>query len=58
MKSGVDCYVLQSFVVAATVMLIKSWLAVAVSDFGSARVAGIVAFASEPVVFSRTKASH
>ena len=57
-KSDVDHYVTQSFIIAATVMLVQSWLAVAVSNCGSARVAGIVAFASEPVVFSRTKASH
>ena len=57
-KSGVDCYVTQSFVIAATAMLVYSWLAVAVSDFGSARVAGVVAFTSEPVIFPRTKVSH
>ena len=44
--------------IAATVVFDSSWLAVVVSIFGSARVAGVVAFTSEPVVFSRTKASH
>ena len=57
-KSGVDRCVTQSFVIVATIILVQSWLAVAVSDFGSARVTGVVAFTSEPVVFSRTKASH
>lgn len=57
-KSSVDRYIMQYFVVAATVMLVWSRLAVAVSDFGSARVASVVAFASESVVFPHTKASH
>ena len=35
-----------------------SWLSVAVSDFGGARVAGAIASTSEPVVFSRAKAGH
>ena len=58
MKSGVDRCVAWSFIISMTVVFGSSWLAVAVSDFGSARVAGVVAFASKPVVFSRTKASH
>ena len=44
--------------ITATVVFGSSWLTVAVSNFRSARVAGVVAFTSEPVVFSRTKASH
>ena len=39
-------------------MFIASWLAVAVSDFGSARIAGAVASTSEPAVFSHAKAGH
>ena len=39
-------------------MFAASWLAIAVSDFGSARVAGAIASTSEPAVFSRAKAGH
>ena len=55
---GVDRRVLRSFVMIATFVFIASWLAVAVSDFGSARIAGAVASTSEPVFFSRAKAGH
>ena len=58
MKSGVDRYVLRYFITITTLVFIASWLTVAVSDFGSARIAGAVAPTSEPVVFSRAKASH
>ena len=57
-ESGVDRRVLRSFIVIAMLVFIVSWLAVAVSDFGSARIAGAVASTSEPVVFSRAKAGH
>ena len=39
-------------------VFIVSWLAVAVSNFGSARITGDVASTSEPAVFSRAKAGH
>ena len=55
-ESGVDRRVLRSFV--AMFVSIASWLVVAISDFGSARVAGDVASTSEPAVFSRAKAGH
>ena len=55
-ESGVDRRDLRYFVV--TLVFIASWLAIAVSDFGSARIAGAVASTSEPVVFSRSKAGH
>ena len=57
-ESGVDRLVLRSFIIIATLVFIASWLAVAVSDFGSARIAGAVASTSEPAVFSRAKAGH
>ena len=37
-------------------MFVASWLAVAISGFGGARVAGTVASTSEPAVFSHAKA--
>ena len=55
-ESGVDRRDLRYFVV--TLVFIASWLAIAVSDFGSARIAGAVASTSEPAVFSRAKAGH
>ena len=57
-ESGVDRCVLCSFVIIATLVFIASWLAVAVSNFGSARITGVVASMSETVVFSRVKAGH
>ena len=57
-ESGVDRCVACSFIIIATFAFAASWLAIAVSDFGSAWVAGVIAFTSDPVVFSRTKASH
>ena len=52
-ESGVDRRVLRSFVV--TLVFIASWLAIAVSDFGSARIAGAVPSTSETAVFPRVK---
>ena len=57
-ESGVDRCVLRYFVIIATLVFIASWLAVAVSDFGSARIAGAVASTSELAVFSRAKVGH
>ena len=57
-ESGVDRRVLRSFIIIATLVFIASWLAVAVSDFGSARIAAAVVSTSEPAVFSRAKAGH
>ena len=57
-ESGVDRRVLRSFAMIATFVFIVSWLAIAVSDFESARIAGAVASTSEPAVFSRAKARH
>ena len=39
-------------------MLVASWLAVAIPGFGGNRVAGAIAPASEPTVFSRAKTGH
>jgi len=46
------------YYVAYVGMFGSSWLAVAISDFGSARAAGVIAFMSKPVVFSRAEAVH
>ena len=57
-ESGVDRLVLRSFIVIVTLVFIVSWLAIAVSDFGSARIAGAVTSTSEPPTVSRAKAGH
>ena len=57
-ESGLDHHVLRSFIIVSTLVFIASWLAVAVSDFGSARIAGVVASTRELAVFSRAKAGH
>ena len=57
-ESGVDCRIFSIFFVDSTLVFVASWLAVAVSNFGSARITGVVASTSEPVVFSCAKASH
>ena len=57
-ESGVDRSVAHNFVIIATFVLAAPWLAVAISDFGSARIAGAVASTSELAVFSRAKAGH
>ena len=57
-ESGVDRRFLRSFIIISTLVFIVSWLAVVVSDFGSARVTGTVASTSELAIFSRTKAVH
>ena len=45
-ESGVDRRVFGIFVVASTLVFVASWLAVAISGFGGARVAGVVASTS------------
>ena len=57
-ESGVDRPVLRSFIIIVTLVFIASWLAVAVSDFRSARIAGAIASTSEPVVFAHAKTGH
>ena len=57
-KSGIDRCVLRYFIIITTLVFIASWLSVAVLDFGTARVASVVAPMSEPAVFSRAKAGH
>ena len=57
-ESGVDHRVLRSFIVMATLVFTVSWLAVAISNFGSTWINGDVASTSEPIVFSRTKTGH
>ena len=54
-ESGVDLCVLRSFIIISTLVFIASWLAVAISNFGGARIICVVASTSKPVVFSRTK---
>ena len=49
---------MRSFIIIATFVFTVSWLAIAVSDFGSARIAGAVASTSELAIFSRAKAGH
>ena len=56
--SGVARRVLRSFIVIATLVFIVSWLAVAISNFGSTWIIGVVASTSEPVVFSYAKTGH
>ena len=41
-----------------TVVFASSWLAVVISNFGGALVAGAIASTSEPAVFSHAKAGH
>ena len=57
-ESGVDRCVVRFFIIIATFVLAASRLAIAVSDFGSAWIAGAVASTSEPAVFSGAKAGH
>jgi hypothetical protein len=47
-----------SFIIISTLVFIASWLAIAVSNFGSARITGAVASTSEPAIFSRAEAGH
>ena len=57
-ESGVDLCVLRSFIIISTLVFIASWLAVVVTNFRSARIAGAAAFTSQPAVFARAKAGH
>ena len=57
-ESGINRHVFGILVVASTFVSVASWLAIAISGFRGARVAGAVASTSEPAVFSRTKAGH
>ena len=57
-ESGVDRRVLRSFSVIATFVFIVSWLAVAISNFGSTRIIGVYVSTSEPAIFSRAKTGH
>ena len=57
-ESGVDRCVMRSFIIIATFVLVASWLAIAVSDFGSSRIAGAVTSTSKPAVFSCAKTGH
>ena len=54
-KSGVHHCVAY---ITAIVVFGLSWLAVAISDIGSAQATAVVAFTSKPVVFSRAEAGH
>ena len=45
-ESGVDCRVFGIFVISSTLVLVPSWLAIAIPVFGSARVAGAIASTS------------
>ena len=42
-ESSIFRCVMRSFVIAAALVFVVSWFAIAVPDFGSARIAGIVA---------------
>ena len=57
-ESDIGRRVLRSFIIISMLVFIVSWLAVAISNFGSARITGVVASMSETVVFSRVKAGH
>ena len=54
----VDRRVFGIFVVALTLVFVALWLAVAISGFGGARVAGAIASTSKPAILSRAKAGH
>ena len=45
-ESGIDRHVFGIFIVASTFVFVASWPTVAISGFGSARVAGAVASTS------------
>ena len=45
-ESGVDRCVFGIFIVVSTLVFFASWIAVAISGFGGARVTGVVASAS------------
>ena len=57
-ESGVHRCIFSIFVVASMLVFVASWLTVAISGFGGARVAGVVPSTSEPAVFSRAKAGQ
>ena len=57
-KSGIDRRVLCSFVIVSTLVLVVSWLAIAVPGFGGTRVAGAIASTSKLAIHSRAKVSH
>ena len=47
-----------SFVIVLTLVLVASWLAVAVPGFGGSRVAGAIASTGKPAILSHTEAGH
>ena len=57
-ESCIERRVLGSFVIISTLVLVASWLAIAVSGFGGARVAGAIASTSKPAILSRAKVGH
>ena len=57
-ESGIDCRIISIITVNAALVLVATWLAVAVSDFEGPLVAGAIASTSEPAVFSRAKVGH
>ena len=52
-ESGIDRRVVRTFFIVPTLVLVASWLPVAVSNFGCAWVTG--ASTGQPVVFAHTK---
>ena len=57
-ESGVNSRVLRSFIVVLTLVLVASWLAIAVLGFGGSGVAGAIASTSKPAILSRAKTGH
>ena len=57
-ESGVNRRVLGILVVASMLVLVASWLAIAIIGFGGARVAGAIASTSKPAILSRAKTGH
>ena len=55
-ESGVDRRVVRTIVIVPTLVLIASWLPVAISNFGCAWVTG--ASMGQPAVFARAEAGH
>ena len=57
-ESAVNRRVLRYFIVVSTLVLVASWLAIAVPGFGGARVAGAIASTTKPAIHSRAKTGH
>jgi hypothetical protein len=57
-ESGINRCVFSFFVIVLTLVFVVLWPAIAVPDFGGARVAGTIASTSQPAILSHTEAGH